>query len=164
MKINPDTLSLCEEFLNNPDAYENADDLITKCVSLEANDYTKAYNLLKRNNKVEEAVMMKLRKEDLVEFEKHSNPSSFVDNLTEIATYHKRHGSKKTIKMEIEEAFPEEKEIQDTIKLINTYTNVISTRIWLEKVEKNLSAIQNKIGEGTEIPELLSWMNEAGNS
>ena len=164
MKINPDTLSLCEEFLNNPDAYQHTDDLITKCVSLEANDYTKAYNLLKRNNKVEEAVMMKLKRDDLIEFEKNSNPECFVDRLENTATYHKRYGSKKKIRMEIQEAFPEEKEIQDTIKLINTYVNVVRTRIWLKNVESKLTAIQNKIGEGAEITELLSWMNEAGNS
>ena len=164
MKINPDTLSLCEEYLNNPDAYEVPNDLITKCVSLEASDYTKAYQLLKRNNKVEEAVMMKLKRGDLIEFEKNSNPGNFVCDLIETATYHKRYGSKKTIKMEIQEAFPEQKQIQDTIKLITTYINVIGTRNWLKKQENSLSAIQNKIGEGTELPELLSWMEEQKNS
>ena len=164
MKINPDTLSLCEEYLKNPIAYEDTNELIIKCVSLEAIDFLKASSILKRYNKVEEAVMMNLRKKDLVEFEKHSNPISFVSNLTKTASYHKRCETKWIIKKEIQEAFPEEKEIQNTIKLINTYTNVIGIRNRLKKQENSLSAIQNKIEEGIELPELLCWMNKEENS
>ena len=164
MKINPDTLSLCEEYLNNPDAYEDKDTLIQKCVSLEADDYMKAYRILKKNNKVEEAVMFKLKKQELVEFEKNSNPEYFVRKLTSTATYHKRYTSKQAIENEIQLAFPQNKEVQDVIQLINTYTNVVGTRNWLKQQENSLSAIQNKIKEGTELPELLCWMEKEKNS
>ena len=164
MKINPDTLSLCEEYLNNPDAFEDRDTLINKCVSLEEEDYMKAYRILKKNNKVEEAVMFKLQKQELVEFEKNSNPEKFVGRLITTATYHKRYNSKQDIRNEIQLAFPQNKEVQDVIKLINTYTNVVGTRNWLKKQENSLSAIQNKIEEGIELPELLCWMDEEENS
>ena len=56
------------------------------------------------------------------------------------------------------------KEVQDVIQLINTYTNVVGTRNWLKQQENSLSAIQNKIEEGTELPELLCWMEKEKNS
>lgn len=164
MKINPDTTLILQEYMENPSAYENTEDLIIKCVSLEKNDYATAYSLLKKYNRIEEAVYMDLKSKELVEFEKNSNPIGFINQVRETCSYHKRQTTKNEISDDIRNLFGVNNQITYTIELINKISNFNKTKKWLEQQENQMSAIQNKIEEGTELPDLLCWFNEQENS
>lgn len=164
MKINPEITLILQEYMENPSAYENTEDLIIKCVSLEKNDYVHAYSLLKKYKRIEEAVHMNLKSKELVEFEKDSNPIGFINQLKETCSYHKRQATKNEINDDIRTFFGVNNQITYTIELINKITNFNKTKKWLEQQENEMSAIQNKIEEGTELPDLLCWFNKQENS
>ena len=164
MKVNPETPLLLQEYMENPSAYENTEDLIIKCVSLEKKDYAYAYSILKKYNRIEEAVYMDLKAKELIEFENNSNPIGFIQQVRETCSYHKRETTKHQISVDIQNYFGANNQITYTIELINKITNFNKTKKWLEQQENQMSAIQNKIEEGTELPDLLCWLNEEENS
>ena len=164
MKLNPETSSLIEEYMNNPSSYENADDLITKCVSLEKEDYFHGVMLLKKYNKIEEAVYLRMKGKELIEFEKNSNPVGFINRIQDTCEYHKRGETKNQIKVDIRTYLETSPSINHTIDLIRNISWYNETKIRLEQQANKMSSFQNKLAEGTEFPELLCWWNGEENS
>lgn len=164
MKLNPETSSLIEEYMNNPSSYEDADDLITKCVSLERDDYINGVMLLKKYNRIEESVYLKMKGKELIEFEKNSNPVGFTEQIQHTCEYHKRGETKNQIKVDIRTYLETDNNVIRTIDLIRNISWYNETKIRLEQKENKMSSFQKKLAEGTEFPELLCWWNKEENS
>ena len=130
MKINPDTISICLEYLektkkvfDREECKSISKDLMCNLYQLEEVDFDKAISLLKKHKKVEAAFNMLKAKEEFINGESDLLPHFFIRRLKSAATFHKRWETKMEIETEIQNLFPEYQQIEETADFIS-YVNL----------------------------------------
>lgn len=130
MKVNPDTISICLEYLektkqvcDREECKSISKDLMSNLYQLEEVDFDKAIKLLKKHKKVEEAFYMLKEKENFINGESKLLPHYFIRSLKAKATFHKRWETKQEIETEIHNLFPEYQQIEETADFIS-YVNL----------------------------------------
>ena len=145
MKVNPELISLCQEYLANPTA-EAEEKLDMNTAYLEESDFKKAIDFLIKHNKVKTALQYQtsLTKFKSGDYKGYLNAENFYGNLLSQSTYHKRYNTRTEMKMELKEVFPEVKEIENAFDMVSQFTNLVGTKKRLEILTKITDEILTK--------------------
>ncbi len=145
MKVNPDLISLCKDYLENPNE-DKLENLHNNTAFLEDNDFRKAIEFLTRYNKVKTALQYQasFTKWQGGDYQGYLKAYNFYDRLISQSTYHKRYSTKKEMRMELEKVFPENKEIQNAFDMVSKFTSLVRTKNRLEYLTKITDEILTK--------------------
>ena len=158
MKVNPDTISICLEYLektkqvfDREECKSISKDLMSNLYQLEEVDFDKAIKLLKKHKKVEEAFYMLKEKENFINGESKLLPHYFIRSLKAKATFHKRWETKQEIEVEINNLFPEYKEVEETASLVSSVSMLPFGKINLFQEAKNYGAGEEQLNALVEL-------------
>ena len=143
MKINPNTLDLCREYLNKDDIHNGSQYILRReCLLIEKDDYKKAVELLKKHKKIDDIDWWNERYNAFNEekpFEFHFSAYDLLSSLKDELMYRKKHtnryevndeldanfGSRKVIKTHLMISdFVELKRIQDKVSFYTSFENL----------------------------------------
>jgi len=157
MKVNPDLISLCQDYLDNPNG-DTLGNLKTNTAYLEDNDFKKAIEFLTRHNKVKDALQFQasFTKWQSGDYKGYLNAENFYDRLLSQSTYHKRYSTRTEMRLELAKVFPENKEIQNAFDMVSQFTNLVGTKKRLE----NLTKITDEILTQNSLEETLNGWGE----
>ena len=145
MKVNPELISLCQDYLDNPNG-DTLKNLKTNTAYLEESDFKKAIDFLIKHNKVKTALQYQtsLTKFKSGDYKGYLNAENFYGNLLSQSTYHKRYNTRTEMKIELKEVFPEVKEIENAFDMVSQFTNLVGTKKRLEILTKITDEILTK--------------------
>jgi len=150
MKVNPDLISLCQDYLDNPT--EEAENYLNQNTAyLEDEDWSKAIKFLIKNNKVEDALHYQSNFErfKVDNLKGWMGAKNFFSRVKIDASYHKRWNTKKNIEIELMEVFPEATKIDCAYEMVSQFTSLVRTKKQMETLTKITDEIltQNSLEE-----------------
>ena len=160
MKINPNYVSLCLEYLelakdiwDRNEIQELQHSKLDNLISLEESDFDKGIQILKESKKLDECLSLMKAKEKFLNEEsfKYWNAGYFVGRLVNQATYHKRYETKNRMKEEIESKFPENEEIQKVKGFVDSVSVCPFQKINFREQAEKMGLPQEQIGALVEL-------------
>jgi len=158
MKINPNYVSICLEYLEltkdmwDREEIHNLQEL-DNLLSLEEEDFNKGIEILKESKKLEECLSLMKAKEKFLNGEsyKYWTAGNFVGRLTSQATYHKRYETKNRMTNEIESKFPENEEIQKVKRFIDEVSMCPFQKINFREQAEKMGLTEEQVGALVEL-------------
>lgn len=145
MKVNPDLISLCQDYLDNPT--EEAENYLNQNTAyLEDEDWSKAIKYLIKNKKVDDALhyQSNFEKFKAGNYNGWMDAKNFFSRVREDASYHKRWNTKKDIGTELMEVFPEAHKINCAYEMVSQFTCLVRTKKQMETLTKITGEILNQ--------------------
>lgn len=158
MKVNPDTISICLEYLEKTKQVFDREEckninkeLMSNLFYLEESDFDKAISLLKKHKKVEAAFKYLQEKDKFIKGESDLLPHYFIRSLKEAATFHKRWETKKEIESEINSVFPEYELVEQTANFASSVSLLPFGKINLFQEAENFGAGEEQLNALVEL-------------
>jgi len=129
MKINPDTLEICQHYVEDK---EFPISNLLDCVELEDRDFEFAIYMLEKYQKFNELKWWKDRFDDFLSGKKGMRANTFIRNLKPDLSYRKKASTIFKIEEDIERHFNWEK-VQKVLGLIQTSIDLRSSKIEFQK-------------------------------